>query len=220
MEFFELVHNVRAMRRLKPNPVPLSMLRKVIDAGVHAPSGMNTQPWAFVAVQDPDSKQFLADHYRAAIEDRFGGPVQVRGDSAAARQMKAVRYQIAHLHETPVVLLVCGIRDWPFVVPDEDRIGYGPPNYGAVYPCVQNMLLACRDLGLAATLTTMHQMFDAELHKRFDIPDEYGVVVMMPIGFPLGRFGPVRRRPGEDCTYFDRFGAPLATRWAGVVDDR
>ena len=68
--------------------------------------------------------------------------------------MKAVRHQIAQFHETPVVLLVCGIRDWSFVVPDEDRIGYGPPNYGAVYPCVLKMLLACRDLGLAATLTT------------------------------------------------------------------
>ncbi len=219
MEFLELVRNVRAMRRLKPDPVPLSVLRKVIDAGVHAASGMNSQPWAFVAVQDPEDKQFLADHYRRAIEDQFGGPVQVRGDSEAARQLRAVRYQIAHFHETPVVLLVCGLRDWPFAVPDEKRIGYGPPNYGAIYPCVQNMLLACRDLGLGATLTTMHQMFEAELHKRFDIPDEYGVVVMMPIGFPLGRFGPVRRRPAEDSTYFDRFGAASASRWGGVVDD-
>ena len=100
MEFLELVRNVRAMRRLKPDPVPLSVLRKVIDAGVHAASGMNSQPWAFVAVQDPEGKQFLADHYRRAIEDRFGGPVQVRGDSGAARQLKAVRYQIAHFHET------------------------------------------------------------------------------------------------------------------------
>ena len=44
MEFLELVRNVRAMRRLKPDPVPLSVLRKVIDAGVHAASGMNSQP--------------------------------------------------------------------------------------------------------------------------------------------------------------------------------
>ncbi len=219
MEFFQLVRNMRAMRRLKPDPVPLSLVRKVIDAGVQAPSGMNTQPWAFVVVQDADGKKFLAEHYRRAIEDRFGGPVQVRGDSGTARQMRALRYQIDHFHESPLILLVCGVRDWPFAVPAEKRIGHGPPNYGAVYPCVQNMLLACRELGLGATLTTMHQLFEEELHERFAIPGEYGVVVMMPIGFPRGRFGPVRRRPAEESTYFDRFGAETASSWVGISAD-
>jgi nitroreductase len=45
---------------------------------------------------------------------------------------------------------------------------------------------------------------------RFGIPSEYGVVVTMPIGFPLGRFGPVRRKPAADVTYFDRWGRTSA----------
>ena len=219
MEFLELVRNTRAMRRLKPDPVPLSLLRKVIDAGVHAPSGMNTQPWAFIAVQDPEGKKFLADHYRHAVAYRAGGLPEPRGAPRRARALDAFRYQLDHFHETPVILLVCGVRDWPFAVPKEKRIGHGPPNYGAVYPCVQNMLLACRDLGLGATLTTMHQLFEKELHDRFAIPDDYGVVIMMPIGYPIGRFGPVTRGPAEEKTYFDRFGATRPTRWTGIIDD-
>jgi nitroreductase len=74
---------------------------------------------------------------------------------------------------------------------------------------VQNILLACRALGLGAALTTMHQVYEEELCRRFEIPDEYGVVVTMPIGFPLGRFGPVRRKPAADLTYFDRWGHTL-----------
>ena len=58
--FFNLVGDVRAMRRLKPDPVPLDLLRKVLDAGVKAPSGMNTQPWAFVVLTEPDAKQWFA----------------------------------------------------------------------------------------------------------------------------------------------------------------
>ena len=50
--FFDLVGQVRAMRRLKPDPVPLETLRKVLQAGVQAPSGMNTQPWAFLLIRD------------------------------------------------------------------------------------------------------------------------------------------------------------------------
>ena len=95
------------------------------------------------------------------------------------RQLKALFYQIDHLHEAPYLLLVCGKRDWPFKVAEEDRIGLAPPNYGAVYPCVQNILLACRAVGLGAALTTMHQVFEDELHERFRIPEEYGVVVTM-----------------------------------------
>ena len=44
------------------------------------------------------------------------------------------------------------------------------------------------------------------MHARFNIPEEFGVVAMIPIGFPQGRFGPVRRVPAEEVTYFDMWG--------------
>ena len=212
--FFDLVGNMRAMRRLKSDPVPLDLLRKVLDAGIKAPSGMNTQPWAFLVIREPDAKRWFADHYTAAIESRFGGVIENReGDnSTRARQLRALRYQMDHMHEFPVLLIVCGLRDWPFRVPESERVGLAPPNYGAIYPCVQNILLACRALGLGAALTTMHQVFEDQLHKRFKIPMEYGVVVTIPIGYPLGKFGPVRRKPAENVTYFDRWGDTNADR--------
>ena len=212
--FFDLVGNMRAMRRLKSDPIPLDLLRKVLDAGIKAPSGMNTQPWAFLAIREPDAKRWFADHYTAAIESRFGGVIENReGDnSTRARQLRALRYQMDHMHEFPVLLIVCGLRDWPFRVPEPERVGLAPPNYGAIYPCVQNILLACRALGLGAALTTMHQVFEDQLHERFEIPIEYGVVVTIPIGYPLGKFGPVRRKPAENVTYFDRWGDSNADR--------
>ena len=206
--FFDLVSNVRAMRRLRPDPVPDELLFKVLNAGVQAPSGMNTQPWSFLVLREAEDKGWFAERYKAAIESRFGGPVQPRQDSTSGmtRQLRALRYQMDHMHEFPLLLIVCGVRDWPFRVPEAERVGLAPPNYGAVYPCVQNILLACRAVGLGAALTTMHQVFEEELMQRFDIPDEYGVVVTIPIGYPMGRFGPVRRKPAEELTYFDSWG--------------
>ncbi len=219
MDFFELVKSTRAMRKLKPDPVPLEMLRKVIDAGVCAPSGMNSQPWAFLAVQDNEGKQFLASHYQRVMRERLGDVFNTtdHDNSKRARTLRAVRYQIEHFAQTPVILIVLGLRDWPFAVAKDDRNGRAPPNYGAVYPCVQNMLLACRALGLGATLTTMHQLFEKELCDRFHIPDEYGVVAMMPIGFPLGNFGLVSRKPGSDSTHFDRFGNQSLENGNGLI---
>jgi len=213
--FFDLVGNVRAMRRLKPDPVPAALLRKVLDAGVKAPSGQNTQPWAFLVIQEAAGRRWFADHYREAIESRFGPPKIPRRDSSLTRQLRAMRYQIAHLHEFPVLLAVCGERDWPFRVPAEQRVGLAPPNYGAVYPCVQNILLACRAVGLGAALTTMHQLFEAQMQERFGIPERYGIVVTIPIGYPIGRFGPVRRRSAESATWFDRWGEPAVGENAG-----
>jgi nitroreductase len=206
--FFDLVGNMRAMRKLKADPVPLELVRKVLTAGVQAPSGQNLQPWAFVLISDQEPKKWVSERYAAAMHSRFGLPVdpKQRGETSANRQLSAIYHQMDHMHEAPYLLLVCGKRDWPFKVPEEERVGLAPPNYGAVYPCVQNILLACRALGLGAALTTMHQVFEEELHRYFEIPVEWGVVVTIPIGYPLGNFGPVARNPAQDVTYFNTWG--------------
>ena len=185
-----------------------TLLMKVLNAGVQAPSGMNSQPWSFLVLRKPEDKQWFADRYKAAIESRFGsGNLPTEGDSPMVRQFRALQYQTNHMQEFPILLVVCGLRDWPFKVPEAERVGLAPPNFGAVYPCVQNILLACRAVGLGAALTTMHQVFEDELMERFEIPVEYGVVVTIPIGYPMGRLGPVTRRPAEEVTYFDRWGS-------------
>ena len=51
----------------------------------------------------------------------------------------------------------------------------------------------------------MHQLFEDQLMEKFGIPKEYGVVVTIPIGWPMGKFGPVRRRPASQVTYFERW---------------
>ena len=209
--FFDLVGNVRSMRRLKTDPVPDALLRKVLEAGVQASSGQNTQPWSFLVLENSDNKRWFAERYTQAIETRFPGmnvsaeELRKRENNGLNRQLRALRYQMDHMHEFPVLLLVCGLRDWPFKVPEAERIGLAPPNYGAIYPCVQNILLACRACGLGAALTTMHQLFEDQLMEKFGIPKEYGVVVTIPIGWPMGKFGPVRRRPASQVTYFERW---------------
>jgi nitroreductase len=210
--FFELVGNVRAIRKLKPDPVPQEFLDRILNAGVQAASGMNSQPWSFLVIREAEGKRWFAERYKAAMESRFhiNADVDPGGESASVRQLRAIQYQMNHMQEYPLLLVVCGMRDWPFKVPESERIGLAPPNYGAIYPCVQNILLACRALGLGAALTTMHQVFEEELMQRFNIPVEWGVVVTIPIGYPTGNFGPVNRRPAQQVTYYDTWGATKA----------
>ena len=206
---FEIIDTTRSMRRLKPDLVPDALIERVIAAGTKAPNGQNTQPWAFLVLRDPAAKRFVQERYLGVMERAMGEHRPAPKDrSRGARTMRAAWHLAEHLHEAPVLLLVCGKRDWPFAVAAEDRKGLAPPSYGSTFPAVQNILLACRGLGLGATLTTLHQMFEAELCEHFGIPDTHGVAALIPIGYPLGRFGPVRRRPVREITHLDHWGSP------------
>ena len=66
---FDIMYSTRSMRRLKPDPIPDEVLKKIVDAGVHAPSGSNFQSWAFLLIKDPETKRFIRDHYLHAYEE-------------------------------------------------------------------------------------------------------------------------------------------------------
>ena len=109
------------------------------------------------------------------------------------------------MHEAPVILMVFGKRDWPFNVKENDRKGNAPPSYGSIYPCVQNILIAARALGLGASLTTMHQMFEDEIHDQFNVPRTHGIVATIPIGYPEGNFGPLTREPLNKKVHYEQW---------------
>lgn len=208
--FFEILNTTRAIKRLKPDPIPQELIRKVLDAGTRAPSGVNTQPWEFLVVRDPDTKRWIQARYLYFAKERFGAVPE--SDTPHARMLRTLMHLAEHLHEAPVLLFVCGHRDWPASVPLDQREGRAPPPYGSIYPCVQNILLACRAVGLGASLTTIHHMFEDELARKLDVPLGVSLVALLPIGFPQGRFGPVTRRPARERTHFDRWGHRLDGR--------
>ena len=70
------------------------------------------------------------------------------------------------------------------------------------------MLLAARALGLGATLTTLHLVFEKEAEAALGLPPNVHSYALLPIGYSLGRFGPVRRVPITDVVHQDRWGLP------------
>src|SRR5215471_21833932 len=63
----EGIRTARAIRRLKPDPVPPALIRKVCEAGTFAPSGGNRQPWSFIAVTEPERRAWVAERYRGVF---------------------------------------------------------------------------------------------------------------------------------------------------------
>lgn len=204
---FEIIHSTRSMRRLKPDPVPDDLIEEILRAGQAAPSGGNNQSWAFIVVKDPGVKQQVQGFYRKAWDGSLG-PYYARQLEAMEpgpacdkyqRQVDATFYLTEHLHEAPVWIVACHSTPG-------GRINYatGP----SIYPAVQNVLLAIRALGLGSTLTVRHMEFHDDVDAVFGLPEDVRSFAILPIGYPMGRFGPVGRKPLDDIVYRDRWGEP------------
>ncbi len=201
---FEIMRTMRAMRRLKPDPIPDDLVRRLIEAAVSAPNPGNQQQWRFLVVSSPEVKLAVQHYYQRAFEETVRKhyletppPLGVSQEQYL-RQLNAVEYLTEHFHEAPVWLVACLI--------DGPNPGRGAG--AAIYPAVQNILLAARALGLGATLTTRHLAYGSEVDRIFGLPTGAHSYAIVPIGYPVGRFGPTRRAPLSEVVYGDQWGEP------------
>lgn len=203
---FEAIRTARAIRRLKPDPVPRELIRKVCEAGTFAPSGGNRQPWIFIAVTEPERRAWVAERYRRAFRSYIAPALEAAKDpdfpEAQRRNIRAALHLAEHLHEAPVHLFVAG---WT---------RRGREQTQALFPCIQNVLLACRAVGLGASLTTVHQAFQEEIDAWLGLDARRPTCALLPIGWPKGRHGRPPRRSVDTCLFWEHFeeGAQPGTR--------
>jgi nitroreductase len=202
-DLFEIIRTTRSMRRLKPDPVPNELIRKILEAGTCAPSGGNMQRWLFLVIRDAEIKRTVGAYYKRAWDEqvapryRSGEPAPGTSRERFLRLLDAAEHLAAHIHEAPVWIVPC--------------LEGGTPTRtsgSSIYPAVQNMLLAARALGLGATLTTLYLQFEQEAEAALGLPPGVHSYALLPIGYPVGRFGPVRRVPLADVVFENRWGQP------------
>ena len=201
----DTIYNCRAMRRLKPDPVSEEDILQLIDAANQAPTGSNQQGARWVVVRDPDQRKDLADLNQSAVE-AYIGPASARPTALPhqdvdkrSRMLDAVLWQAEHMHEIPVLIIACYQRAGPG--------GDGVPSGGggSIWPAVQNLLLTARALGLGAAPTTLGLSNPAAVRKILNLPDNMAAYWLIPVGYPLGKFGSVTRLPAAETVQWDRW---------------
>ncbi len=207
ISLFAAMHSMRAMRRLKPDPVPDELIQQIIAAGLCAPSGGDVQHWRFIVVKDPAIKKEIQLRYKKALDQllpryRVAPPPPGKTEAQKNRMLDAVVYLTEHFHEAPVLIVGCLMGDMA------KAIGLPKMSGASIYPAIQNMLLAARGLGLGATLTTRHLLFEQEVNDVLGLPANAETFAIIPIGYPQGKFGPVSRQPVAAVTFQDRWGVP------------
>lgn len=212
MEIYEAMSTLRAVRRLKPDPIPDDVLERVLRAATWAPTGGNHQSWRIIAVKDPELKQGLEDLYRPHWEGYIPGyeehmkhmsPTQAEGSRKA---LAAGNYLATHMHVAPVICVFCFNPDH-ITITDAALERPSVVGGGSIYPAAQNLLLAARNEGLGCVLTTLLCMEEPAVKRLLDIPDDWHTAAHIPLGYPvLGGHGPISRREPAQMIYQDRFG--------------
>lgn len=219
---FEAIYSARAIRRIKPDPVPDEIITKVLDAAIRAPSGSNAQSWVFIVVKDAEKRKQLGALYQktsSILVKLYEGAKPPPHMEAAKyeRWWKSVLYLFDHMGEAPVLIVPC-LKQTVFPgaagLPDNVKTrmaGAARLAGSSIYPAVQNIILACRAFGLGTVLTTIHAFYEDETRKILNLPADVQSYALMPVGYPKGKHGPISRKPISEVACLDSYGKP----WPG-----
>ncbi len=155
------------------------------------------QRYEYVVVTDPEVMAELAPLWQRCVDAYLAttgkyAPADM-DEAAYGRMVAAIEYQRDHFAETPARM--GRIQERFFALAEGS----------CVYPGVQNLLLAARGLGLAANITIWHLMLEEEWKAALGIPEDMHTFAAVPVGWPRGNFGPVRRRPVEEVVHRNRW---------------
>jgi nitroreductase len=225
-----VMRTMRAMRRLKPDPVARELLEELVQAATYAPSASNTQAYTYLIVTDRAQMRALAQPWQACVDfyQRTAVPPAGMTRERFERMLSASAHQGRHFAQVPALIVPCyDLGPWQRQV-ERNVVGVTRGLYGlgwrrsvalvrnsrravaiteagCVFPGVENLLLAARARGLGAVLTTWHLEQEQEFKSILGIPRRVKTFCMIPVGWPTGRFGEVRRRPVAESIRYDRW---------------
>jgi nitroreductase len=208
MELSEALYTTRAMRRVRPDPIPAGVQARILDAAIRAPSGGNQQNWRFLLVDDRDLIEQLAPLYKDSIDQLWGTfykrqvtAANEHPDDPASASFLAVQrsaqWLADHFAEVPLFL-------FPFCQYD--------PSGGSIYPAVWSAMLAARAEGIGTCLTAVLGAFHGpETLELLGVPDAEGWIMSgcVSMGYPTGRWDVAQRRPVDQVSFRNHWGNPV-----------
>jgi nitroreductase len=206
MPLADAMRTQRAVRRLHTEPVDMALVYELLELSLKAPTSSNTQDWSYLVVTSREQKERLAKLYLPLF--RTFDPIERRraaGDEREMRQMAPGRWQAQHFADIPVFVIPCyqrNLRHRPVGWPQISVSSF----YGSVYPAVQNLLLACRAVGLGASLQTLPIWIVPIARHILELPRNTVPVCVIPIGWAKGNYGPTTRPAIRDVVHIDRYG--------------
>jgi nitroreductase len=212
---YEAMRTLRAVRRLRPDPIADCGRRSASRARSRDLGTDWRQGWRVIVVKERTHKERLGALYAEQYE-QFAA--RYRSNLANAepavrerteRMLGAGDYLSAHFGQSPVIAVFC-FNPAELAITDSSLSRVSVVGGGSIYTAVENLLLACRAEGLGCVLTTLLCACEPEVTALLTIPSPWGTAAAIPIGYPILRgHGPITRRPVEELAFLDSWGKPF-----------
>ena len=203
MDLMEAMGTCRAIRRFRSDPVPTEVLTDCLRAATYAPSGSNEQAWKFCVLRSTEARELLGPAYRRGWHNTaalYGTQRPEPSDQSRRSRFARTMFEfVDNFEQIPLYVLFCARQH-----PNQPELFVG----ASIYPAMQNFLLAARERGLGGVITTWFTECEAELRALVGIPDGWKIAALVPVGYPRGSHGPVKRGPLEDVVCWDEWAAP------------
>lgn len=180
MDFLTMMEKRESCRAYKDQPVTREQLLKIVEAGRLSPSGCNAQPWRFIVIDEPETKEKVCD------------ALVVEGGKTGSPWRKQV----------PAFIAVC--EETARVMPMVSKY-YGTTQrfaQGDLGMAVMNMCYEAMDLGLSTCIIGMCDQ--NKMQNYFGIPEGHEVRMILAVGYSAEEGGPrpkVRKSLEEVCSF-------------------
>jgi nitroreductase len=219
MELYNVMRTTGAVRRFTDDPLPDSVLERILDNARFAPSGGNRQGVRVIAVRDAATRERLAElsgpaakRYAAQLanDESPWNPLQPCGvDAQTVASTEAPERMTAPLREASVVLVIC-LDLGVVAATDQELDRIGVVSGASVYPFVWNVMLAARNEGFGGVTTTMAIAEEPRVRELLGIPNEYAIATIVPLGTPVRQVSRLNRKTIAEFVTRERFdGEPL-----------
>ena len=215
MELNEVMRTTFSAREFTGEPLPDAVLHDIIEHARFAPSGGNRQGNRVIVVRDPETRGALAKlaepaakryaAQRAAGENPWNSIVPSVLPTSVFEQTPPPRLLTQPFQTASVVLVF--VVDLKVVASTDqylDRVGV--ISGASIYPFVWNVLLGARQAGFGGTITTLAVSRESGIQALLDIPSDFAVAAIVPLGRPVKQLTKLRRRSVEEIATRERFG--------------
>ncbi len=223
MELNEVMRTTFSARDYTGEDLPDELIYDLIENARFAPSGGNRQGNRVIVVRDEGTRNALsklaepaAKRYVAQItagESPWNAVIPTAVTAAEIEATPPAPMLVESFKDAAVVLVFAvDLRVVASMDQDLDRIGM--ISGASIYPFVWNVLLGARQAGFGGTITTLAVAMESDVQKLLNIPPEFAVAAVVPLGKPVKQLTKLRRRAVEDIVTIESFDGPALTKQA------
>ena len=200
---FEIIKKRRSIRKFKEKKVETSVIHKIIEAGIWAPSSGNTMPFKFLILDNRKSiDEFYIITLKSVIEWKKKEALK-RGITSEELQERYMKY-FDKLKTAPVMILIFFDLEVGAITFTEGNIEEFISNEylynslrDSLFLCVENMLLTATALDLGSLYFELPRAAKTPVNKLFNLRETLEFFISIPLGYPDENPLPKKREVNE-----------------------